>query len=93
MESKKLPVCSFCRKPESGTRRVLFGPGMANVICEACVTFSEELLREPVPAGQPYGTCSFCGKSSDQVERLVFGPGTNICKSCIAFAREQLESG
>jgi ATP-dependent protease Clp ATPase subunit len=64
---------------------------METAICEECVTFSETFLHEKAPKGQMEGVCSFCGKSSTQVERLVYGPGTNICNSCIAFARQQLD--
>jgi ATP-dependent protease Clp ATPase subunit len=91
MESLKTPICSFCRKPASETRRILPGPDCA--ICESCVTFGEQLLREQAPEGKKDATCSFCGKTSDQVEILVYGPEVNICNRCIAFARKQLESG
>jgi ATP-dependent protease Clp ATPase subunit len=92
MKSNKQPTCSFCGKPESKDRRLLFGPGLETAICEECVTFSETILQEQIPAEPADGTCSFCGKSSSQVERLVFGPQSTICNNCIDFARQQLDS-
>jgi ATP-dependent protease Clp ATPase subunit len=91
MKSQKRNACSFCGKLESETRRVLYGPGKDTAICEECITFSETLIREQAPMERTDGTCSFCGKPSTHVERMVFGPGTNICNSCIAFARKQFD--
>jgi ATP-dependent protease Clp ATPase subunit len=93
MKSQKRNACSFCGKLESDTRRLLSGPGKDTAICEECITFSETLIREQAPMERTYVTCSFCGKPSTHVERLVFGPGKNICNSCIAFARKQLDGG
>ena len=82
--------CSFCNEAESNTRRVFPGPGQNVGICGECVTFSQEVLRDILPAEQRDGECSFCGKAPPLVEKLVFGPGVNICNKCIAFAQQQL---
>ncbi len=51
------PRCSFCRRPEEGTRRLVTGPeGVA--ICNECVDLCREIFEQEeqrFPAGDPLG--------------------------------------
>lgn len=44
-EDKKLPVCSFCKKPKSSKRRIIGGEGSPS-ICEECLAHCNKLIKE-----------------------------------------------
>jgi hypothetical protein len=86
MDKNKSQTCSFCNQSITHTHHLHIGPGTNTRICNACISFAEELLRHDTPTNQEGGECSFCGRTHLQVEKLLYGPGVNICSECIAFA-------
>ncbi len=88
--------CSFCGRKSDQVQSIIAGPDV--YICDACVAFAEDVLRDGVRSGALTPAkpgrrtrCSFCGKRGGPERRLATGPAASVCGECARVCRQILE--
>jgi hypothetical protein len=96
--AKRGLACSFCRRSQDQTAKLIAGPGV--FICDACVALAERGLagsrggaRGPwtTPREEMKGRCLFCRKPRSAERRLLTSAAGHVCAECVDACRQILE--
>lgn len=86
--------CSFCGKPSDEVRKLIAGPRV--YICDECIAFAVEILREEQEDSDANAPCALCRQPIQSTDRLrVTGHGV-LCAGCanavVAAALKEAEA-